>query len=316
MRLSEKFNAVPAFLFALIVVGFLPSSAASMVQTGTPGFVASPTSIDFGPSAVGQITEHAFPFHLTVSNNGTGPLTSNWTINPVGEFEPTVQTSLSVPDPFTINAGASTGADFIFAPSAPGTRTAQFVSTDNAPGSPHTVQFTGTGVAVPAGDFTIIADPSLPPVVNVTAGSPKTFAVWLLGNSQGSNIDVMPVQCSGGPSHTSCSLDDTAPTILSFSVTPRQKIMVTVTVPSGGAVQNFPGLWWCFPLACLVTGMLLLVFNKRREWRFALAMATLALAIFLVSCGGGSSGGSSSPLVLTATGTSGTHTLSIPLNVQ
>jgi hypothetical protein len=313
MRLSGKFNAVPACLFAVIVVGFLPSSAASMVQTGTPGFVASPTSINFGPSAVGQITEHGFPFHLTISNNGTGPLTSNWTINPVGEFEPTVQTSLSVPDPFTINAGASTGADFFFAPTAPGNRTAQFVSNDNAPGSPHMVQFTGTGVAVPAGDFVIIADPSLPPVVNVPAGG-TTFAVWLLGNPQGSNINVMPVQCSGGPSHTSCTLDDTSQTSLSPSVSPRQKIMVTVTVPSGGAVQNFPGLWWCFPLACLVTGVLLLVFNKRRQSRFAIAMATLALGGCLVSCGGG--GGSSSPLMLTATGSSGTHTLSIPLHVQ
>jgi hypothetical protein len=313
MRLSEKFSVVPAFLIAVIVVGFLPVSAASMVQTGTPGFVASPTSIEFGPSAVGQITEHAFPFHLTISNNGTGPLTSNWTINPVGEFEPTVQTGLSVPDPFTINAGASTGADFIFAPTAPGKRTAQFISNDNAPGSPHMVQFTGTGVAVPAGDFVIIADPSLPPVVNVPAGG-TTFAVWLLGNPQGSGINVNPVQCSGGPSHTSCTLDDTSPTGLFPSVSPRQKIMVTVIVPSGGAVQNLSVWWWCVPLGCLATGALFLVWNRRQQSRFAIAMATLALGGCLVSCGGG--GSSSSPLVLTATGSSGTHTLSIPLHVQ
>jgi hypothetical protein len=185
---------------AQLLAGFRP-----MLFQGTPGFSTTPASpIDLGPSAVGVTTPHAFPQPLQINNPGTAPLSISGSSFTPFEAGFTAE-SLFLP-PISINPGATRTPGVLFFPQGPGKRTIELSIIDNAPGSPHIVEFTGTGVAVPANDIGIILDPSLT-TVNVTAGSSTTFPIWLLAGPGGSTNINVTVQCSGGASGALCTLD-------------------------------------------------------------------------------------------------------------
>src|SRR6185312_10597005 len=99
-----------------------------------------------------------------------------------------------------------------FKPSTAGARTGQFISNDNAPGSPHTVQLTGTGMNVPNNDFAVVLDPGAPATITVSRGQTATFTVWSLAGL-GLNTPISAfsqVQCSGGPAGTMCMTNQVA----------------------------------------------------------------------------------------------------------
>ena len=287
---------------------FLP-----MLFQGTPGFSTTPPSpIDLGPSAVGITTPHAFPQPLQINNPGTAPLSiSGFSFTP---FEANFTAESVFLPPITVNPGSTRTPGVLFTPQGPGKRTVQLSIIDNAPGSPHVVEFTGTGVAVAANDIAVILDPAVT-TVNVPAGSGTTFPIWLLsGTSQGNTI--VNVQCSGGPSGSTCALDTNSALLTGDSFGPtRDKIMVTISVPAKSvlALHRTHPLWWA---AAFVFGILLVWKNGRNVRRFAALAALLIISAVMISCGG-SSGSGSSPLVITATPTPGTpHTLTVPLVVQ
>jgi len=293
----------------------LPAGFRPMLFQGTPGFSTTPASpIDLGPSAVGMTTPHAFPQPLQINNPGTAPLSISGSSFTPFEAGFTAE-SLFLP-PITINPGSTRTPAVLFFPQGPGKRTVQLSITDNAPGSPHIVQFTGTGVTVGANDIAVILDPALA-TVNVPAGGSTTFPIWLLSGMSSTNINVT-VQCSGGPTGTACSLDHNSTTLTGDSFGPtRDKFMVTVSVPSRSALHfrarhNF---WWA---AAFVFGILLVQKNRRNVLRFAALAALLITSVLIISCGSNSTGGTgSNTLVIMATPSPGTpHSLSVPLVVQ
>jgi hypothetical protein len=219
--------------------------------------------------------------------------------------------------PVTILAGATKLTGILFKPQAAGPRPAQFMSTDNAPGSPHIVQLTGTGVTVAANDFGLALDSAV--AAGVPPGKTTSFKVWILagpGLTRASGDRTL--QCSGGPGGTGCSLAsntfDDIDDADAFS-NKRTSVAVTVTIPARTAgIQQRPGIFWWTVLA--VCGTALAFGRRRRTDRFLLMAIVLLGSAFLISCGGSSNSTSNNPLVLTATRNGTTHTISVPLSAQ
>lgn len=322
MRLG---SAVRVILAVVIVSGATCSAPAlarlsgsgfrPMLFQGTPGFSTTPPSpLDLGPSAVGITTPHAFPQPLQINNPGTAPLSiSGFSFTP---FEANFTAESVFLPPITVNPGSTRTPGVLFTPQGPGKRTIQLSIIDNAPGSPHLVEFTGTGVAVAANDIAVILDPAVT-TVNVRAGSSTTFPIWLLSGTSQGNI-IVNVQCSGGPSGTTCALDTNSALLTGDSFGPtREKIMVTISVPAKSvlAFQGARPLWWT---AAFVFGILLVGKNRGKLRRFMATAALLIISAVMISCGGSSGGGGgSTPLVITAMPSPGTpHSLTVPLVVQ
>jgi hypothetical protein len=274
-------------------------------------FSVSPSgTIDLGPSAVGVNTPHAFPVPIFVTNTGTAglniaPSFSNF------EFGFTAESTFNTP--ITLASGQTKEGDILFTPQAAGTRTGQFISTDNAPGSPHTVPLTGVGVNVPTNDFGIVADAN---ISNIPSGKTTVFKIWLLA---GPNLPFGTdgtLQCSGGPSGTACNLAGSAFSIdgTSFGST-RQSVQVTVSVPARSAsLRAAPFIFWSIP----AVSALVLLRRRGLGWRrnTSLIIAVLGLVLLsngMLSCGGGSSNSGSNALLFTASRSGTTHTLSIPV---
>jgi hypothetical protein len=311
-------------LAAVVVVGStcsahglaqLPAGFRPMLFQGTPGFSTTPPSpIDLGPSAVGVTTPHAFPLQLQINNPGTAPLSiSSFSFTP---FEATFTAESVFLPPITINPGSPRTAGVLFFPQGPGKRTVQLSIIDNAPGSPHVVQFTGTGVAVAANDIGVILDPALT-TVSLPVGGSTTFPIWVLAGPSLPNTS-LTVQCSGGPAGGTCSLDHNTDILVgdSFGST-RDKFMVTVSVPAKSVLtsRRARNVWL---VAGFVFGILFVWKSSGNVRRFTAIATLLIISAVMISCGGSSTGGpGASNLTISVTPSPGTpHNLSVPVVVQ
>lgn len=298
--------------------------AGSMCATalqGTPAFSATPASVDLGPVAVG-VGSPFFgvppPFFqpLQINNSGTAPLTATFSFSSTEfSFDP----ATNLVNPVTVAAASSVTGGLQFKPSAAGTRTGQFISNDNAPGSPHTVQLSGTGMTIASNDFGVLLDPAAPATITVSRGQTATFTIWSLAGP-GLNTPVSAfaqVQCSGGQTGTMCTTNPSGFFALNASINPRQKIMVSVTPPASAALlhRSLPVFW---SLVCL--SGIVLAFRRRVTWGTAALAAIMLFAGFLIACGGSSNKGNTTPLTITVgqqVGSFGvSHTLTAPMNVQ
>ena len=311
---------MPAYRFCYLVILCLAMNGVALAGPVSGGitqdarmifqaFSVQPSgTIDLGPSAVGVNTPHAFPVPIFVTNTGTASLNIAPTFSNF-DFGFTAESTFNTP--ITLAPGQTKEGDILFQPTVAGTRTGNFISTDNAPGSPHMVPLTGVGVNVPANDFGIVADSN---ITSVPSGQATTFKIWLLAGPNLPNGPDGTLQCSGGPSGTTCNLagnafstDDST----GFGST-RQSIPVTVTIPARSA--SLPGkpfaFWWSIPVLSAV----LLISRRRRNALLALAVLTIALLLgLMLSCGGDSSNGGSGALLFTAKRNGTTHTLTIPV---
>lgn len=117
---------------------------ATLSVNGTQAGVgfAPPSPLNFGNQPVGSTTA---PQSITFSNPGTGPLTFSLAKSGANPGDFTIN-STGCPSP--LGPGLSCTITTTFTPGAPTARSATIVSTDNAPGSPHSYTVQGTGVAV------------------------------------------------------------------------------------------------------------------------------------------------------------------------
>jgi len=111
-------------------------------ENASPAIALSPTFLDFGNAVVG--TSSAVRF-ITVTNTGGGTLTfSDFTFS--GDFSPAGLGTCGVT--VTLAADANCTISVKFTPTATGSRTGSVAVTDSAPGSPHTVSFSGVGTSL------------------------------------------------------------------------------------------------------------------------------------------------------------------------
>jgi hypothetical protein len=151
--------ATGAVAISVISTSAVAKAAVSPMAAGIAVF---PATLTFPTQTVGTATP---PMVVAITNIGADPLTLVSIVASAGDFTATNACGTS------LSAGASCGVAVTFAPTATGTRTATLTITDNAAGSPHTVQLTGTGQAAPS-----TSGPTPPGTYNITvSGTSNTL---------------------------------------------------------------------------------------------------------------------------------------------
>lgn len=272
-------------------------------------------SITFSAQQVGTTSTQQ---SVTLNNTGDGPLTiSNVAVT--GDFSETNTCGSSV------GPTASCNFNVTFAPTTSGNRAGSLTITDNAAGSPHSVNLSGA-----ATDFSLAAASNGSTSASVTAGSPATYNLQVSGlNGFSSSVSLA---CTGAPTMSMCTVSPTSVTPgtsaapFTVSVTTQAPSFVVPRIPSRRAPPTA-----LFPLA-LAFALILLVFLRadsilvhtgRRALLSSLTMLLLTV-VCLAACGGGgytppsNHGTPKGTYTLTVTGTSNSvsRTLTLTLNVN
>lgn len=274
-----------------------PALTTCIEDTATGICSTSLSSISMGPATVGG---GAFvPVRFT--NTGSAQLVINYSFsNPVFAFG---LSQTLPPNPLVIDPGATVLTFIVFTPPAVGAQAGQFVSMDNAAGSPHMIPLSGAGVNVASGDFAVMLDPAGPSTIALKKGATTTFPVYVLEGPNPNPSAAGAAQCSGGPAGSSCSLQSSSfPAFVS-----QVRIDVSVTVPANTSRLHGSSLIWAAMLPAL-----LLLGGRRRTVAAPLAVLFLALC---TSCGGG---GSAPPPITISAGVGGSspHMLTVPVTLQ
>jgi len=281
LELSHAASAQPAFTTCIGDIGNCSTSV---------------SSINLGPATVGG---GAF-VPVKITNSGSAQLVINYSFsNPAFAFG---LSQTLPPNPLVIDPGASMQTFIVFAPVAVGAQAGQFVSMDNAAGSPHVIPLSGAGVNVASGDFAVVLDPADPPTIGLQHGATTTFPVYVLEGPNPNPSAAGAAQCSGGPTGSSCSLQPNFFAGFASQV----KIEVSVTVPAKTSRLHGSSLVWAVMLPALV------LLGRRRRTGVVAPLAVLFLAL-CISCGGGSS---APPITITAEVGSAPHTLTVSVTLQ
>ena len=156
-----------------------------------------------------------------------------------------------------VPAGGNCTINLMFTPTGGGTRSASLIIADNAPGTPHSVPLSGTGM-----DFTLSAAPAS---ASVSAGQSASFAVAIApaGGFAGS----VSLQCSGTPALSTCLV---SPTTVAVGGTNAASATVTVTTTGSAGGEGVPAPFSGLPVSGLPAGMLLLALIAAAWYAFKL----------------------------------------------
>jgi len=293
--------------------------AQSVVLFGQAGFpiiqITPALSIDFGSIGVGTFDTA----DLEISNVGTGVL--NFGFSFTGDFSGEMLGGFVG---FLFPGASTPPLRASFTPTAPGLRTGQLVITDDAAGSPHIVQLSGTGIAVNAGDFILMTAPNSSDSITIKAGQTASYS--LLAVAGGGFSDTVTLTCAGAPAGSTCAVNPNSFPLgfATFTGTSPQTVAISVnTTPHRSSSSNRPAAipWYGFTV---FAGILLLA-RPRRSLRqsLGLALALIFVGVF-VSCGGGQQSpppATGTPpgtytITLTATSSKLTHSTKLTLIVQ
>ena len=158
-------------------------------SVAVPLVTLSSTTASFGNQATGTTSP---PQAVTMTNSGGQPLSigsisvtgaNTGDFNETNDCPPTVQPSAGC----TIN--------IVFQPTATGTRSAVIAITDNAPGSPHTISLTGTGVGFGVSPRVSVLTSTI--TQQFTASNGSGTVTWLVDNSAGGSTSSGTITSSG-----------------------------------------------------------------------------------------------------------------------
>src|SRR4051795_9649512 len=133
--------AVPAVAVARGGGGGTPPPPA-----GAPAVAFTPTSLTFAAQAIGTTSA---PQSITIANTGNAALFINSAATRGADPLDFTQVNDGCSG-LTLAPGTSCSVSITFSPTASGARSATFILTDNAAGSPQTVPITGTGTGTNA----------------------------------------------------------------------------------------------------------------------------------------------------------------------
>jgi len=216
-------------------------------------------------------------------------------------------------------ASSSCTINVTFTPTASGTRSGVLIISDNAQGSPHTVNVAGAGA-----DFSLASSPSSE---TLKAGATATYQL-AASPVGGAFTNVVKLSCSGTPALTTCKVSPNAVTPNGSAAT--STLTITTTASVAHAVQfrssQDPMLYaiW-IPLQGIgLFGMILVGSQARsRKLRTILLLALMTAALmFMIACAGGTgittppqSGTTPGTYTIKVTGTSGALQRSIPVTL-
>ena len=244
---------------------------------GVPAVALSSTTLSFVDQPVGTTSAAQT---VTLTNTGDGVLNvTGLTVS--GDF---AQTNDCAP----LAPSASCTVNVSFSPTAGGARTGTLTIDSNDPGSPDTVNLTGTGtefvVTVTGGGDT----------VTITAGGTANYELLL---APAGFVGTVTLTCTGVPAGTTCTV---TPNMVTLDGTIGVAIMVIVTttapsllMPPAGPQSGMPWLPWLLGLAMTVA--LAEALRRRSAWAgrlmpqraWPVLAATLLFAALWASCGSG-----------------------------
>jgi Abnormal spindle-like microcephaly-assoc'd, ASPM-SPD-2-Hydin len=138
-RLRALSGAVAAVLIVALAAGEITARTSSAMASGIALF---PASVTFDPQTVQTTT---IPKLVSVTNIGADTLNiGGITTSPSPEFAAVSNCGT------TLAAGSSCQVSVTFTPQATGSRTGTLIFTDDASGSPHQLNLSGTGLAAPS----------------------------------------------------------------------------------------------------------------------------------------------------------------------
>ncbi len=274
-----------------------------------PGVGLAPTSLGFGNQPLATTST---PMTVTLTNTGTAALTIN-SFAASGDFAATSTGASACPtSPATLAAGANCTINVTFTPTASGARTGSLSVTDNAGGSPQIMTLSGNGTAAP--DFGLTGPAA---TENVKAGNTLTFTVTM--TPIGGFKSPVGLACAGALMGSTCTVSP-ASVAATDGATPQQAQVSMTTnafvIPPTRLPVPAPPAWRWIPLFLAL--LLLALVPKMRPLRVRLGMAT-AVILLAFSAGCASSPGAPKgpvPVALTITGTSGTSTHAVQVNVM
>ena len=276
-----------------------------------PGVGFAPTSLGFGNQLLSTAST---PMTVTLTNTGTAALTIS-SFGASGDFAATSSGANACPtSPATLAAGANCTIDVTFTPTVSGARTGTLSVVDNAGGSPQTVALTGNGTAAPNFGLTGPAGTQ-----NVKAGNTLMFTVTM--TPTGGLKSAVALACSGAPTGDTCTVSPSSLTAADGVTSQQAQVSMTTSAlaipPAHLPVPAPPLVWRWIPLFLAL--LLLALVPKMRPSRVRLGMAAAVILLaFLAGCAGLPKGGPKGPVpvTLTITGTSGTSTHSVQVNVM
>jgi hypothetical protein len=300
----------------------------SLTGTGTappaPVVTLTPGSLNFGNQTQGTSSAAQ---SITVKNTGTAPLTgitvtlSETQPSASGKVRPqaaiaSANYSATTTCGSSLDAGASCTVSVIFTPTTTGSLPGTLLVTDNAANSPQTAGLSGTGVAVPQGDFTVAATP---PSNAVTAGGSVQFHLTV-GTTGGPYDKAVTLSASGLPSGATASF---SPASVTPGSSTRDSVLTIQTAATTAAYRGLKPLW---PMGSPALALLFFAIPRRlrRQWSrrvqiVLLALATLSAAAAVTGCGGGLAlprTSVTSNITITATSGSDVHTTTVQLTVN
>jgi hypothetical protein len=292
------------------------SSPQNVSLTGTgsataPGVGFDHASVPFGGQ---MLTTTSSAINVKLTNTGAGPLTVT-SIAATGDFAATSAGASPCPiSPATLSAGGQCIIGVTFAPSVVGPRTGNLTVTDNANGSPQSIPLSGSGW-----DFTLTG-PTTPQTVTVT--TPLKFNVTMTplgGFNQGVGLTCAIVPTA----NTTCTV--VTPVTAPDGMTP-QTALVSVTTSAmmlPPRSEPYPPISMRQVVPLILVLLLLLLLPKTKRLRLRLGMvAAVLILIVLGGCYGPGKTPTSTPAVLTITGTSNgsagaeTHKATVMLTVD
>ncbi len=178
----------------------------ALAGTGGMGQIAlTPTTLSFSNLVVGSSGTQT----VTIRNSG-GATVNLFGVTTSGDFTQVSNCSTSVV------AGSTCLINVKFSPSATGSRTGTLTINDDAPGSPHTVSLTGTGLAQGPSVFLIQNPLTFPPQAVGTSSRPSTVQFTNIGTG---TLSISSIVASGDFSQTnSCGATIAANGICTLSV--------------------------------------------------------------------------------------------------
>jgi len=184
-------------------ISYTPPSGSTLTLNasgiGLAGPVTFPSSFDFGTQIVGlQGTVQ----RLYLQNTQRTPLqiTTVSAVSGTNAADFVVQATSTCKSSTTVAAGGKCFLEIQFTPGAAGSRSASLTITDNGPGSPRTLNMTGTGEAPAVTVTPTTLDFGNQALVNPSAAQPTVTATIYVTNAGNSSttISVAPALTTGG----------------------------------------------------------------------------------------------------------------------
>ena len=230
-------SAAGSAVGSLSVLSSATNSPNTISLTGTgvqPQLGANPSSASFGSVVMGNSNSQT----INLTNGGTAAVSISQVDVSGAGFSASGMPTL----PMTLNAGASTTFNAVFAPATSGSVTGSVSLVSNAPNSPLAIALSGSGVAA---THLLTASPTSLSFNNVNDGSSSSLTVTLT-NTGNSSVTISSATATGagfssmGVAGTTLTPNQTATLTVTFAPTTAGAVSGSVTVASNAT--NSPSI--------------------------------------------------------------------------